>query len=108
MLVKFRSDAGPSVLMFGEIARTLLRMMGMSGDVPGAVVAEDVPQALERLKKALEQASRSPQSEDGDSGDEPGEPPVAIAVRAFPLVQLLNAAKKSERAVLWDADRPLP
>ena len=108
MLVKFRSDAGPSVLMFGEIAHTLLRMMGMSGDLPGAVVAEDVPVALGRLKRALEQAKAMPRPGPVGSTDEPGEPPpVAIATRAFPLVQLLEAAAKQERAVLWDTDRPV-
>ncbi len=37
MLVRFHSQAGPSVLMFGDDARALLLLMGMSGDIPGAV-----------------------------------------------------------------------
>ena len=51
MLVKFRSEAG-NITMFGDVAVTLLKMMGQSGVLPGALVAKDVPAALERLKRA--------------------------------------------------------
>lgn len=107
MLIKFRSDAGPSVLMFGEIAHTLLRMMGMSGDVPGALVAADVPAALEKLKHALANEKTRPQPTAGGEKEDGKEPPVAIAVRAFSLVQLLEASVKGECDVMWDTDRPL-
>jgi len=52
MLVKFESEVG-SVTMFGDIAVTLLKMMGHSGTVPSALLAKDIPAAAGQLKSAL-------------------------------------------------------
>ena len=41
MLVRFNSDAG-IITMFGDVAVTLLKMMGQSGAVPGAIRPEDM------------------------------------------------------------------
>jgi len=45
-------------------------MMGHSGTVPGAILAEDVPAALDRLKRAIEteQALPIPDSSKGQPG----------------------------------------
>ncbi|HSF46992.1 MAG TPA: DUF1840 domain-containing protein, partial [Burkholderiales bacterium] len=53
MLVQFQTPAYATITMFGGVAKTLLKMMGMTGDIPGAINAEDVPGALERLKQAV-------------------------------------------------------
>jgi len=47
MLVTFRTSAYANITMFGDIAVTLLKMMGHSGTVPSAIRADDVPAALE-------------------------------------------------------------
>ena len=52
MLVKFRSDAG-DMTMFGDVAIELLKMMGHSGTVPSAMLAKDIPAAVDRLKHAV-------------------------------------------------------
>ena len=104
MLVKFRSDAG-DITMFGDVAVTLLKMMGQSGVLPGAIVAKDVPAALERLKRA---AAVAP--EPVATGKEPGgekEPPVSLKNRAFPLVELLARCVEKNCDVIWEEDRPL-
>lgn len=105
MLVKFHSQAGQSILMFENDARTLLRMMGMSGDIPGAVAAEDVGAALDRLDHSLENGK--PQSNpvpDAGGRDDASEAPVGMSVRAYPLVQLLQIASRRKRAVVWEAE----
>jgi hypothetical protein len=50
MLVEFKSDAG-NMTMFGDVAVSMLKMMGQTGALPGALLAKDVPAALERLKR---------------------------------------------------------
>lgn len=104
MLVKFNSDAG-ALIMFGEVARKLLRMMGQTGDVPGALLARDVPAALERLKRAV--AAEPDANESGGPVARSDEPPVSIRQRAFPLLELLTRAAKQERDVVWEEERPL-
>ena len=49
MLIKFNSDVG-AFTMFGDVAVPLLKAMGHSGTVPGALLAADIPAALALLK----------------------------------------------------------
>ena len=50
MLVTFTCEAYADITMFGDVAQHLLTLMGHSGTVPGAILAEDVPAALHRLR----------------------------------------------------------
>ena len=52
MLVTFKTDVG-NITMFEDAALTMIKMMGHSATVPGAILAADVPIALNRLKAAL-------------------------------------------------------
>jgi hypothetical protein len=54
MLVTFTTKAYANITMFGDVAVTLLKMMGHSGTVPGAILAADVPAALSRLTAAID------------------------------------------------------
>jgi len=104
MLVKFNSDAG-ALIMFGDVARKLLRMMGQTGDVPGALLAPDVPAALERLKKAVAAEPAAREGGGPAAGNE--EPPVSMRQRAFPLIDLLTRAAMRDRDVVWEEERSL-
>ena len=117
MLVRFHSKASGSVTMFGDIAAELLRLMGMSGMVPGAVLARDVPEALLRLAQAVASAEgdRIPRAarpkngrqeeanDDDDEKDASDGPRVNLRTRAYPLVKLLEAAAAEECDVIWEA-----
>src|SRR5690606_27882768 len=59
MLVTFKTKAYANITMFGDVAVKLLRMMGHSGTVPSAILADDVPAALERLKAAIAEEKKS-------------------------------------------------
>ena len=96
--------------MFGDVAVTLLKMMGHSGTVPSALLAADIPSALARLQQRLaaadseEQGKQSvqPAAEDADTA-----PPVGLRLRAYPLIQLLSAAARQGCDVMWDEGAPL-
>ena len=94
MLVKFDSKVG-GLTMFGDVAVMLLKAAGNSGTVPGALLAKDIPPALQRLKAAV---AAAPAKDDGT--DE--ERNVSLARRAYPLVDLLERAAKEGADVLWD------
>jgi hypothetical protein len=97
MLVTFTTDAYADITMFGDHALPLLKMMGHSASVPGAIRAEDVPQALARLTAAIEATKKSPPPALKDSD----EPVVSTAHRALPLMNLLAAAVKEKSYVTW-------
>lgn len=111
MLVRFHSKASAGVTMFGDIATELLRIMGTSGMVPGALLAQDVPGALRRLKQAAEssegdripQRPRSKNELRGKENEEEDEvAKVNLRTRAYPLLQLLETAAAEECAVVWE------
>ncbi|MBS1247511.1 MAG: hypothetical protein H6R48_300 [Proteobacteria bacterium] len=110
MLVTFRTPAYADIMMFGDIAVQLLKLMGHSGTVPGALLAEDIPEALDRLKKAIaaqpaavpEQEKKDRDNEEEEEEDKETEPPVSLAHRALPLIELLTAAAAARCDVLWD------
>ena len=97
MLVTFTTDAYADITMFGDVALPLLKMMGHSGTVPSAILAEDVPAALSRLTAAIEAAKAAPSVDDEDED----EPQVSLSNRAWPLINLLTAAAKEGCDVMW-------
>lgn len=103
MLVTFSCKAYADITMFGDVAMNMLKLMGHSETVPGAILAEDVPAALERLKGALANMKAPPAPKgSGKSVDEDeDEPSVSLAHRALPLVELLTAAARQKCDVMW-------
>jgi hypothetical protein len=100
-LITFRSEAWSSVMLFDDVALKLLEMMGHSSTVPSALDADDVAGAAARLRRALAAAGTAgPSATDSDEDDEA--PKVDIARRAFPLLQLLDAAAAKGKEVMWD------
>lgn len=99
MLVTFDSDVG-GFSMFGDIAVTLLKMMGHSGTVPGAILAADIPEAVARLQQQLASVPR-PATSDADDDQPKKEPVVSLHTRAVPLIDLLERAAKRGKDVLW-------
>ena len=101
MLVTFTCPAYADITMFGDVAIRLLKMMGHSATVPGALAAEDIRPALDRLVAAVrvEEQSAEPATSGGDDDDEP---PVSLSHRALPLIELLKAAAEKPCSVMWD------
>lgn len=103
MLVTFSCSAHANITMFGDVAVDLLKRMGHTGTVPGAIRAEDVGSALARLRAELDaEAARSKDSEEPEQ-DEDEEPVVSIYHRAQPLISLLEAAVAQNQDVMWDS-----
>ena len=104
MIVTFTTKTYPDITMFGDVALTLLKMMGQSTNVPGAILAADIPESLARLKAAIDTEKNSPPSLDDDEDDDDDdehEPVVSIAHRALPLIELLDAAARADANVMW-------
>lgn len=113
MLVTFRSTATESITLFGDVAIQLLKLMGASGRVPGALGPDDVAPALRRLEQATEQIKAGTHStpalpadnedaQNEDEDDEEREAPVDLATRAVPLLSLLKRAAAAHAEVMWE------
>lgn len=101
MLVTFTTNVYADITMFEDDALAMLKMMGHSATVPGAILAADVPEALSRLTTALDSKKTSPPSENQDEDEDEDEPAVSMAHRGLPLVNLLTAAAKANCNVMW-------
>ncbi|RPI43278.1 MAG: DUF1840 family protein, partial [Betaproteobacteria bacterium] len=78
-----------------------------TGVVPGALLAADIPPALERLKTAVAAVGARPSGNPPRSKDEEDDgrapPLVSLRQRAVPLIGLLEAAVAGEADVTWIA-----
>ncbi len=97
MLVTFTTKAYADITMFGDVALAMLKMMGHSATVPGAILAADVPGALGRLTAAIDAGRSSPLHVTKDVDEQA----VSMAHRALPLMNLLAAAAKADSDVMW-------
>lgn len=96
--------------MFGDVAVTLLKMMGHSGAVPGALPAAGIPAAIARLQQALVADGAHEQNKPG-LGSAATVPdaapiPVGLSLRTYPLIQLLFVAAMQDCDVMWDLGEP--
>lgn len=101
MLIKFQSKVG-GFSMFGDVATRLLKMLGHSGTVPGAIRAADIPDALQKLRSAVTQAGPDRPAPGPGEDQEERQPPVTLQQRAYPLIDLLERSAKEDCDVLWD------
>lgn len=100
MLVTFSCPAYADITMFGDVAIHLLKLMGHSGQVPSALLAEDVADALEKLEAAIEDENQQ-QSVQEIAEPQDNEPVITLSQCASPLMELLRAAENSKCNVMW-------
>jgi len=111
MLVTFKTNAHSDITLFGTPAIALLKLMGQSGNVPGAILAEDVPEALAQLREGLANINAQAMTEESSQtaeaiaafDDDEKEPTIGLDKRAGPLVSLLEAAVTTKDNVLWES-----
>ena len=106
MLVKF-STRHAQLVMLGESAVTLLKLGGHSGTVPSAVLAADLPEFVESLRRGLalhgdELSPPPPPDPERREDDEPRERPVSLRHRAVPLLDMVQTAIARESDLMWD------
>ena len=103
-MVTFKTNNYRHVQMITGDAHTLLGLMGVGTHVPGAIRAENVPAALERLKQAIahHEERLAAQEQEGEDEDEDEEQSVPLKTRAFPLIELLSTAAEANDYVMWE------
>jgi len=106
MIVKFSTSIG-CVTMHGDAAVALLKGMGHSGTVPGAILAADLPSALAQLQRMLETSGDStgapplppPRS---DEEEREREPVITLKTRAVPLLDMIRTAIARNSDLMWE------
>jgi hypothetical protein len=106
MIVKFSTRVG-ALTLHGDAAVALLRAMGHTGTVPGAILAAELPGALANLRRSLEsQAQAAPIAaeppRESDEEDEDRQPPVTLAMRAVPFIDMIETAIARGSDLMWE------
>ena len=105
MLITFKSKAAGDVMMFGDVAKQLLHVMGKSQDSKGIITVEQIPDAIARLKRAAAETKAHTAGKEESHVEKTaggGERPyVSLALRAVPLIDLLEHARKAKEPVTW-------
>ena len=101
MLITFETKAYANITMFGDIAKRFIKAMGHSGTVPGAIKAEDLPNALMQLRSVVQAEVAVDKNSNNNRRLEEDEEYVSIDKRAKPLIELLEAAIEQNQDVIW-------
>lgn len=102
MIIKFTSENSGEFVMLSHVAEPLLKMMGASGNLKGAVSGDELRASLDRLETALRHHTEPGKTQEEE--DEDKELPVALGTRAVPLVQMLKTACESDSYVMWQPE----
>lgn len=108
MIITFQSPASGDVIMFGDVAKRMMELMGKEPTDKGIVTVEQLPDAIARLKAAIEEDRREragkspedmPRTERAEGGG--SRPFVTVSQRALPLLELLEWSLKKQKPVVW-------
>ena len=110
MLITFKSKAAADVVMYKAHAQLIFELLQKSPE-RGIITAEEVPLALEKLEARIAQTKRELSAEEKkaatwghdekDDFEKSHDQPVSLAVRAFPFLEMLRAAKREQQHIMW-------
>ena len=123
MLVIFKSKAAADIIMYEKNARPILELLGKEVK-QGIITAEQASEAIEKLeaevarqkvieaeqqaKEEEKEARRRAEAEakgiweeDEKENERPKVEKVSFAARAYPFLEMLRAAQKKEREIVW-------
>lgn len=112
MLITFTSKAAAEVLMYKEHAKRILDLLHKDIE-RGVITAAETANAVEILEGEIAESRRHAASEDverdihahhnedRDDSDHEAMEMVSFSTRAYPLLEMLRAAKAGGHDVLW-------
>ena len=110
MLITFKSKAYPNVMMYQDHAKRILDLLHKDSE-RGVITAQEATQAVKLLENEIEESRKHQATDemeqdvkahqgDEDTEHEPIEV-VSFSTRAFPLLEMLRAARDQQTDVLW-------
>jgi hypothetical protein len=101
-MITFRSEVGPDIMMFDDVAHHMMELMGKETTDRGVVTVEQLPETIARLKTAatLDRAQHGDPLNEEDEASEAARP-VGLAQRAVPLIELLEISLDRQKPVTW-------
>ena len=108
MLYEFKSRATGTVVMTGPVAEQVLAIVGKAPGPQGIFTVEQLGPAIAALQAAVERERTERESDPRDADrhrDDEDEadrtPSISLAQRAWPLMDMLRAARAADQVVTW-------
>lgn len=108
MITEFKSKAAGAFFMTEPVMRMVFAALGQEFSAKGIFTVEQVPVVREKLARAIAQsraqdrAAIAQHEEASQSGETSArELPIGLSQRAFPLLEMLEAAEKKKVPVVW-------
>lgn len=109
MIYEFTTRAGGRITYASVTGAQILHLIGKQPGPRGVIVVADLPAAIAALESAVERERTQPVAErkvvephaGDDDEDREREPPVSLAQRAFPMLDLLRFAARENVDVTW-------
>ena len=103
MLVTFISSETGELMMFAEMAATLLHAVGKETGRRGVFTRDEMLPAAQLLRAAV--ARDEPKDEAAEDLAEDAEQPVALGPRAWPLIDMLERTARGDAHanIVWEA-----
>lgn len=107
-IVTFKSRACADVIYFGDVAQRMMELMGKEPAEKGIVTVEQLPDAIARLRAAIEDdrerhrrhvLDEEPEMETAEGGGT--RPHVSLTQRALPLLAMLEESLGEKQPVVW-------
>lgn len=105
-MIVFRSDAAADIMMFDDVAKRMMELIGRQFSTRGIITVEQLPEAIARLREAIaaDRAAHAgeydrPELEEGPDGSKRAY--VGLAPRAVPLAEMFEYSLKADKPVMW-------
>jgi hypothetical protein len=105
-MITFKSDAAADIMMFDDVAKRMMEIIGREFSTRGVITAEQLPEAIARLRAAIadDRARHAGEYDQPEMEEVPGggqRAYVGLAQRAVPLVEMLEYSLKAGKPVMW-------
>lgn len=102
MLIRFKSPAAADVLMLGDNAQEVLRLLGREGQLKGIFEVEAQPGVIELLDAAVAAEAKMLAEPAPPDAAKPSPPrAVSLRQRVWPLREMLLQSQRERVAVVW-------
>ncbi|MEN3275939.1 MAG: hypothetical protein V7631_1729 [Massilia sp.] len=111
MLITFKSKAYPDVMMYQEHAKRILDLLNKEPEI-GVITAAEATRAVQLLEHEIEESRLHPSTDeveqdikahraDDDDPEHEQVEVVSFSTRAYPMLEMLRAARDNKCDILW-------
>lgn len=104
-MIVFRSDAAADIMMFDDVAKSMMEIIGREFSTRGIITVAQLPDAIARLRAAIasDRAAHAGEYDRPEFEEAPGgkRAYVGVAARAVPLAEMFEYSLKADKPVMW-------